>query len=130
MTAQPRLAVSCAVLREDTVLLVRRGKAPAKGRWAFPGGSVEPGERMASAVRREVREETGLMIDTPRFLVHHEVIEPGFHYVIVVHRAEAPDGEPTAADDAAEARFVPFSELEALDVTETTLETIASLRME
>lgn len=133
----PRLAVSCAVLRGNSVLLVRRAREPAKGRWAFPGGSVEPGESMDHAVRREVLEETGLRVAAPRFVRHQEVIERNgagvlaHHYVIAVHVAELVEAdrgaEPIAADDAADARFVPLYALETLDVIETIPETLRML---
>ena len=131
--ALPRLAVSCAIVRGGTVLLVQRANPPARNRWAFPGGSVRAGERIGHAVRREVLEETGLRIGPPRFVRHQEVIERDgngmllYHYVIAVHAAEAPDGEPVAGDDAREARFVPLSRLDALDVIETIPETLRLL---
>ena len=127
---RPVLAVSCAVVRDGAVLLVKRAKAPALHRWAFPGGAVERGETMAEAVRRELMEETGLAIRPPRFVVHHEIIEPdgSHHYVIAVHAAEAADrSPPVAGDDAAEARFVAPRDLAGLDVTETTLDTLRML---
>ncbi len=42
------------------VLLVRRAHDPSAGRWAFPGGFVEPTETVAQAAVRELREETSL----------------------------------------------------------------------
>ena len=130
----PILAVSCAVTRGDAVLLVRRGREPAKGRWGLPGGAVEAGETLLEAVRREVREETGIAIGEPRFLHHHEVIERAggrvrFHYLIAVHAAEAVGAaEPAAGDDADEARFVTAGEQAALDITDGTLRTLRLLR--
>jgi 8-oxo-dGTP diphosphatase len=47
VTRQVELAVGAVVLHHDHVLLVRRATPPAAGRWSFPGGRVEPGERMA-----------------------------------------------------------------------------------
>lgn len=56
----PALAVSVAILHDGRVLLVRRGRAPAKGWYAFPGGRVEDSETLEAAARRELLEETGL----------------------------------------------------------------------
>ena len=141
--SHPRLAVSCCVVRAGAVLLVRRGRPPAEGRWAFPGGTVDLGEPVLAAVGREVMEETGVRIGPPRFAMHHEIIERDdagwdeqtggasprvrWHYVIAAHAADWVAGEPVAADDAAAARFVPFAELAALDVIDTNLVTLRAL---
>lgn len=125
--AAPRIAVSCAVLRERNgrreVLLVRRGSPPAEGRWAFPGGSLELGETLAEGAVREVREETGLTIGPPRFVTHHEVVERDrkgqvlWHYVLACFVSRASDtAEPIAASDAADAIFAPLSRLLEPDV--------------
>ncbi|TJW46991.1 MAG: NUDIX domain-containing protein, partial [Mesorhizobium sp.] len=53
-------AVSVAIIRGETVLLVKRARPPSQGFYAFPGGKVEAGETLEQAARRELLEETGL----------------------------------------------------------------------
>ncbi|NXI70877.1 NUD18 phosphatase, partial [Anseranas semipalmata] len=45
---------------EDGVLLVQEAKPECRGKWYLPAGRMEPGETIAAALRREVKEETGL----------------------------------------------------------------------
>jgi ADP-ribose pyrophosphatase YjhB (NUDIX family) len=56
----PRLCVSVGVFRAGAVLLIERARPPAKGFFTLPGGGVRPGETLAAAASRELREETGL----------------------------------------------------------------------
>jgi ADP-ribose pyrophosphatase YjhB (NUDIX family) len=111
--------VSAVVRRLDALLMVRRGRGAASGRWAIPGGRVEPGERLAVAVEREVVEETGLRVRAGGLLGVAERIEPEGHFVILCHAAtlaDVPDLVPVAGDDAAAACFVPLAEVAALDL--------------
>ena len=73
--AQPALAVGAIVFKDQQVLLVKRGKPPAKGMWAIPGGSVELGETLKQAAEREVLEETGIRIKAGEPVHSFEVIE-------------------------------------------------------
>src|ERR1051325_5772005 len=61
---RPALTVDAVVFGLDeedlTVLLVRRGLEPFRGRWALPGGFVRVEESLEEAVRRELQEETGI----------------------------------------------------------------------
>src|SRR5438105_15663653 len=58
----PRVGVGAVVLSRGRVLLARRGRAPAEGRWSLPGGLVELGETSVDAARREVAEECGIQV--------------------------------------------------------------------
>ena len=60
--ARPQLAVSAAIFRDGKVLLVRRARSPARGFYSLPGGRVEFGESLHTALHREVDEETALRI--------------------------------------------------------------------
>ena len=54
--------------REDGILFLRRAVEPAKGMLDFPGGFVEPGESVESALAREIREEIDCEVDSLEFL--------------------------------------------------------------
>jgi len=131
---QPRVAVSVAARHPQTgrFLLVKRGRAPAKDLWAFPGGSVDFGETLAEAAARELREETGLSATGIRFQALFELIDDGtkgdtrHHYVLFVHRAEA-TGEPVAADDAADAGWFDIPAMKALPLTDSTIEVVEAI---
>jgi 8-oxo-dGTP diphosphatase len=104
--------VSGLIVREGRVLLVRRGKDPFRGYWSLPGGGVEPGETLREAVRREVREETGLDVRVGAVAGYREGFEPR-HHVVIAFRAEVVGGQLRAGDDAAECEFVEPSEITA-----------------
>lgn len=109
-----------AVVQDDDgrLLVVRRGRAPARGRWSLPGGRVESGERAADAAAREVREETGLQVEVTSFLGFVEHIHDGHHIVILDFLAAVVGGQLAAGDDADEAEWVTRRELEERQTTE------------
>jgi 8-oxo-dGTP diphosphatase len=102
----PCVGVVC--WRGDEVLLIRRGRPPRLGEWSIPGGKVEWGEPLVEAALRELREETGIEAELGGLIEVYEIIEPGFHYVLIDYVAQWRTGEPKAADDADEARFMPL----------------------
>jgi ADP-ribose pyrophosphatase YjhB (NUDIX family) len=141
MTTSPHIGVGITVVifRDDTqtdVLLVQRGKEPAKGRWALPGGSIEWGESIAQAAAREVLEETGVRVKVPDeaaftaldVISRPEEGAPGYHYVLVAVAALCEDGaEPQAADDAADCRWWPLVRLHEAQPQVLELERVIEL---
>jgi len=123
MTARKILpAVSVALQRGDRLLLVRRGRAPSFGYYAFPGGRVEADETLEEAARRELTEETGLDVGALSPLVRLPVEGDDVDYDLQVFFGRHIGGEPIAADDAAEASFFTLAEMEALQVLDSVLE--------
>jgi mutator protein MutT len=120
----PIVAVGVVVKRGREVLLVRRLNEPSRGRWSLPGGVVELGETIREAARREAQEECGLEVEPGEVLavVDHIVRDEAgrirFHYVLIDLLAEYVGGEPAAASDIGDARWVREEELAELDVTE------------
>jgi ADP-ribose pyrophosphatase len=126
--SRPRVAVGAIVFKDDRILLVRRGKAPAENCWAIPGGSVEIGETLQHAAERELLEETGVTIRALDPVFTFDIIERDpdgavrFHYVVVDLMADYVAGSARPAGDATEARWVSSKELPHLNVSRTTLD--------
>lgn len=123
MTApRPTVAVGAFVFDGDRVLVVQRGAPPGEGLWSVPGGKQEPGETLAQAVAREVREETGLVVEVGALACVVERMGDAYHYVILDYRARVIGGALAPGSDARAARFVTLDELAALPHTEGLLE--------
>jgi 8-oxo-dGTP diphosphatase len=139
VTEQPSIiipAVSVAAVRDGKVLLVKRGRSPSKGLYAFPGGRVEPGETLEEAARRELLEETGVLAsDLQPLLVVNIPPSPkegAPGYELHVFSAGSVEGEPFPADDAEEAAFFDSDQILTLPTTDSTdkiaLELIAAAK--
>jgi 8-oxo-dGTP diphosphatase len=126
LSANPTHAVSAAILHEGRFLLVRRGRAPARGLYAFPGGRVERGETLEEAVHREIAEETGALIGNVRHIVDLELTSETkagtVEFVLSVHAADYESGVITAGDDAETAEWYTLEEMEALPLASKVLE--------
>jgi mutator protein MutT len=127
---RPLVGVGAVVWDGAQVLLERRGRAPAQGQWAIPGGLVELGETAAAAVRREVREECGIEITIGPLLGLFEPIlrDPDgrirYHYVVIDFLAHYVSGELRTGDDAAETRWVVPADLPNYELSPATREMI------
>jgi ADP-ribose pyrophosphatase YjhB (NUDIX family) len=84
---RPQLAVSAVIFRDGKLLLLKRAKSPGHGSWSLPGGRVEFGESLHTALAREVGEEAGLEIDIVALAGWREVLPlaggSGGHYLIM-----------------------------------------------
>lgn len=137
--SQPILGVGGVVIRDGRVLLVRRAKPPLLGQWSIPGGAVEPGETLAAAVRRELKEETALEVTVGELL---EVIEwispvgaatessapgksaPRQHFVILDYACTAASGEARAGSDVSEIAWGREDEIDRYALTEAATRVI------
>lgn len=98
----PAPTASALVVRDGRVLLTRRAVEPCRGMWDVPGGFVEPDEDPQDAVRRELREETGLRIEVERLLgIYPDRYGDGPATLNIFYVARA-EGDPEARSDVAE----------------------------
>jgi ADP-ribose pyrophosphatase YjhB (NUDIX family) len=95
-----------ALLEEDgRVLLGRRGHDPSSGLWDIPGGFLEEDEHPLDALRREFREETGLVVEPVEFLGSWMQPYAGRMVLCLTWLARRAGGEPQAGDDLVELRW-------------------------
>jgi mutator protein MutT len=122
MTSQmkyPRHIVGAVIIEKQCLLMVKNGTGPRVGRWGFPGGSVEWGETLTEALKRELREECNLEVEVLElyrlsdFIVRHadEVTD---HFILSHHLCQITGGELRAGSDATDVRWIHFHDLEEI----------------
>ena len=126
----PQIAVGAIVVHDDALLMVQRANDPGKGLWSVPGGRVEAGEFLADALRREVREETGLEVEVGELAGILEVPGDELHYVILdYHAVVTGPPEPKASGDAGDVRWVPLDQVAHMECTPRFIETMTAWRI-
>ena len=121
----PIVGIGAVIVKDNKVLLIKRAGEPGRGLWSIPGGLVELGEKIKDAVRREVKEETGLEVkvneiaDVTEIITRDEEGKVKYHFVIVDFFAEVLRGELKPSSDALEAKWVEFEDLRKYHLTET-----------
>jgi 8-oxo-dGTP diphosphatase len=119
---QPIVGVGGVVVRDGKAVIIKRANEPYKGQWSIPGGRVELGESLPSAVRREVREETGLDVDVGAVIEVFERIQRDpdgrvrYHFIIIDYLCTCRGGALCAGDDADDVAWVTSDELAEYDI--------------
>ncbi len=134
--ARPLVGVGAVVWNGRALLLARRGRPPAQGSWALPGGLIELGETAEAALAREVREECGVEVRPGPILGLFQPLERDadgrirYQYVVIDFLAYYVSGDLAVGDDAADARWVAPEDLdqyELLPVARNFIERALSL---
>ena len=133
-----RLGCSAAVFDDQGRILLT--KRMDNGLWCLPGGAAEPGESVAETCEREVREETGLIVQVKRLVGVYShpdqlvVYSDGnkFQVVALHFEAEVTGGELGLSDETSEFGYFTMNELERLEIIgrqkERILDTIENYR--
>lgn len=131
--SQPLVGVGAVIVKGEEILLVLRGHPPAQGLWSIPGGRVESGETLSQALKREVAEECGIVIQVgPPVAVLDSIYldELGrvkYHFVLIDFWARYVSGELKPASDVAEARWIALKEIGKYKLTSGTLDLLQHL---
>ena len=128
----PKLVAGAVFELDGRILLVQRDIEPGYGKWTFPGGFVERGERAESAAEREVLEECGVEIRARGIIGLYSY--EGQIPAIAVFRADVVGGEPTPLDETMDVKGfsrdgLPWSEM-AFQSTEQALKDYLAIRGE
>jgi 8-oxo-dGTP diphosphatase len=124
---RPLVGVGAILLDRDRILMAQRGKEPLKGWWSLPGGALETGESLHDAIRREVREETGLEVEPLGvFEIFERILRDAqgtleYHYVLIDYVCRVTGGELRPGDDVCRVEWFRRRDLGALEITEGTL---------
>ncbi|MGO9516584.1 MAG: NUDIX hydrolase [Candidatus Korobacteraceae bacterium] len=121
----PIIGVGAVIVSGGRALFVRRATEPLKGEWSVPGGMLELGEKLRDGVRREVWEETGLVVEPGEVLDVFDSIftdtegRTQYHYVLIDYLCLPISGDAKAGTDVSEVRWVTENDLRALELKET-----------
>lgn len=116
----PAVTTDCVIFGFDgsqlKVLLIERGIEPYKGRWAFPGGFLNPEESAEEGALRELQEETGL---TGAYIEQFHIFtdpkrDPRERVISIAYYALVRIQEVKGGDDAASARWFALDEIPQL----------------
>ncbi|MDZ7724551.1 MAG: NUDIX hydrolase [candidate division KSB1 bacterium] len=119
--ATPKIDVRGAVLRDGKILLV---KEQTDGRWCMPGGWADVGDSPASAVEREVWEESGFNVQTRKVIAVYDANRSGrplslYHAFKVIFLCEIISGEATPSHETPDVGFFEFDQLPDLSENRT-----------
>jgi 8-oxo-dGTP diphosphatase len=115
----PRIGSALLVRNEaNQILLGKRNKDPQRGSWVIPGGKIHAFESIAEAAARELREETGLVVEVGEHFNVYEIINPpNEHRIVIYSWGKVVSGEARPSDDISELRFFELDELGEVPVT-------------
>jgi len=116
-TSKIFITVDVVVVKNNTILLIKRLKDPFKDCWALPGGFVDENEDLEVAAKRELMEETNVKVDSLQQIgaFGKPYRDPRGHMVSVAYCTKvAEETIAVAADDAKEAYWFPINDLPEL----------------
>ena len=124
------IPVVMAVITKNNKILLGKRDAQKKFMpfsWAVPGGKVEPGEKIMSALRREIMEEIGIGVKNASLLRVSEQFHDEHHHIIFNFLVNKYDGIPVAGSDVVEVEWFSKEEIKNLNMREDDKKFIADI---
>lgn len=136
---RPHLGIGTLLIRDNQLLLIKRKYNPDAGFWSIPGGHLDLGEKVEVAAEREAFEETGFKVKVTELagiinkIMYDNSGKIEYHYVLINYFVEQIDRRinqpPIAADDALDAKFVPFDQLKNYKLSDSLIELLKQLKI-
>jgi colanic acid biosynthesis protein WcaH len=101
----PIASVEAVIVSNGALLFLKRNNEPVKGEWWFPGGRIRKGESLEDALRREIREETGLEISDYRLINVYSRIFPERHDLTIAYLCKCKKGKVVLNGEHSEYAF-------------------------
>jgi colanic acid biosynthesis protein WcaH len=101
----PIPSVEAMILKDNSLLFLKRKNNPARGQWWFPGGRIWKGETFKETLYREVKEETGIAVEVIKFVGVYSRIFPDRHDITIVFLCKCFDNKVTLNEEHSEYRF-------------------------
>ena len=106
--------VAAVIRKDDKIFATQRGYGEFKGMYEFPGGKIEKGETPEEALKREIKEELGVTIETDGFIATIEHDYPDFHLIMDCYYAHVVEGVIKANEHMA-LRWISVDEIAGLE---------------
>lgn len=129
----PLVGVGAVVIKSGKILLIKRAFPPGEGKWSIPGGLVDVGETLSTAVERETEEETGVKVKTLELINVFDMVDSDpdgrvrYHYVLVDFLVKPVGGKEAASEEVTEMKWVAWDEAKGMDLTKTARKALEEL---
>lgn len=121
----PRAIVGALIFNQQQRVFLMRSSGKYGSQWIIPGGKVDFGESINDALKREILEETNLIIGSIKFCGIRELIEPSRHFIFLEHTAIAQNPDDVILNqESTEYGWFSREDISNLDVAKPTLELI------
>lgn len=108
----PSPSAGVVAVKDNRIVMIKRGRPPSKGKWAFPSGFIELGETPEEAALREMEEESGVTGEIMDLIgVFYELSEVWGDLLVITYLVKVTGGELRAGDDADDVRLFSKEEI-------------------